>query len=177
MTDHLDSVSHNLAMFASNGKANGSTSNQSQNHGSGRGRNNANRGRGGGMFNHGGSQQQFSPQASHNFSPQNFTYQHSSQGFKHERPTCQICGKSRHQALDYYHRMDFAYQGKNPPIKLAAMASASSAAITNNQDPWLIDTGTSNHLTTNSVISLFNLSTRGQNKLLLGMVDPYQSTI
>ena len=27
MTDHMDSVSHNLAMFASNGKANGNTSN------------------------------------------------------------------------------------------------------------------------------------------------------
>ena len=58
MTDHMDSVSHNLAMFASNGKANGSTSNQSQNHGSGRrgGRNNANRERGGDRFNHGGNQ-------------------------------------------------------------------------------------------------------------------------
>ena len=49
ITDHMDSVSHNLAMFASNGKANGNTSNQSQNHGfgKGRGRNNTNRGRGG----------------------------------------------------------------------------------------------------------------------------------
>ena len=49
ITDHMDSVSHNLAMFASNGKANGNTSNQSQNHGlgRGRGRNNTNRGRGG----------------------------------------------------------------------------------------------------------------------------------
>ncbi|KAK9991904.1 hypothetical protein SO802_026889 [Lithocarpus litseifolius] len=90
MTDHLDLVSHTIAMFASNEKANGSISNQSQNHGSGRGRgrgrgrNNANRGRGGG-------------------------------------------------------RMNFAYQGKNPPTKLAAMASASNAAITNNQNPWLVD--------------------------------------
>ena len=30
ITDHMDSVSHNLAMFASNGKANGNTLNQSQ---------------------------------------------------------------------------------------------------------------------------------------------------
>ena len=37
MTDHMDSVPHNLAMFASNGKANGNTSNQSQNHNSCRG--------------------------------------------------------------------------------------------------------------------------------------------
>ena len=174
MTDHMDSVSHNLAMFASNGKANGSTSNQSQNHGSnrGRGRNNANRGRGGGRFNHGGNQQHFSPQASHNFSSQfqnfspqyvssqNFPQQSSSQGFKHERPSCQICGKSGHQALDCYHRMDFAYQGKNPSQKLAAMASVSNAAITNNQDPWLADSGTSDHLTAN----LNNLSVQSQYK-------------
>ena len=44
-----------------------------------------------------------------------------------------------HQALDCYHRMDFAYQGKNPPTKLSAMALASKAALTNSQDPWLAD--------------------------------------
>ena len=46
ITDHMDSVSHNHAMFASNGKANDNTSNQSQNHGLGRGRG-RNRRRGG----------------------------------------------------------------------------------------------------------------------------------
>ena len=50
---------------------------------------------------------------------------------KNERPTCQICGKAGHIAVDCYHRMDFAYQGKNPPTKLVAMASASNAALTN----------------------------------------------
>uniref|UniRef100_A0A2N9J182 Integrase catalytic domain-containing protein n=1 Tax=Fagus sylvatica TaxID=28930 RepID=A0A2N9J182_FAGSY len=34
------------------------------------------------------------------------------------RPQCQICGKLGHQALDCYHRMDFAYQGRHPPAKL-----------------------------------------------------------
>ena len=29
------------------------------------------------------------------------------------------------------------------------MASASNAAITNNQDPWLADSGTTDHLTAN----------------------------
>ena len=38
MTNHLDSISNSLAMFASNGKAGGNSSHQSQNHGSGRGR-------------------------------------------------------------------------------------------------------------------------------------------
>ena len=161
MTDHLDSVSNSLAMFAFNGKANGSSSHQPQNHGSrrGKGRNNNPRGRGGGKFNHGGNQQ-FSPQASHNFSPQDFSSQNTSQGFKHDRPSCQICGKFGHQALDCYHRMNFAYQGKHPPTKLTAMASASNVAITNNQDPWLADSGTSDHLTAN----LNNLSVQSQYK-------------
>ena len=56
--------------------------------------------------------------------------------------------------------MNFAYQGKNPRTKLAAMASATNAVITNNQDPWLADSGTSDHLTTN----LSNLATQSQYK-------------
>ena len=56
--------------------------------------------------------------------------------------------------------MDFVYQGKNHPTKLATMASASNAAITNNQDPWLADSSTSDHLTTN----LNNLSIQSQYK-------------
>ena len=56
--------------------------------------------------------------------------------------------------------MDFAYQGKNPPTKLAVMASASNAAITNNQDPWLADSSTTNHLTA----ILNNLSLQSQYK-------------
>ena len=134
MTDHLDSVSSSLAMFASHGKQGNNTSYQNHGSGRGRGRNNNSRGRNGGRFSHGGSQQ-FSPhnlsQSSHNFSQsshnfslhefhsQNFPSQNTSQGFKHERPSCQICGKSGHQALDCYHRMNFAYQGKHPPTKLA----------------------------------------------------------
>ena len=40
------------------------------------------------------------------------------------------------------------------------MANASNAAITNNQDPWLVDSGTTDHLTTN----LNNLSLQSQYK-------------
>lgn len=56
--------------------------------------------------------------------------------------------------------MDFAYQDKNPPTKLAVMASAFNAAITNNQDPWLANSGTTDHLTAN----LNNLSLQSQYK-------------
>ena len=56
--------------------------------------------------------------------------------------------------------MDFAFQGKNHPTKLVAMASASNADITNKKDPWLADSGTSDHLTAN----LNNLSLQSQYK-------------
>ena len=39
------------------------------------------------------------------------------------RPICQICGKSGHSALDCYHRIDFAYQGRHAPAKLASMVA------------------------------------------------------
>jgi hypothetical protein len=49
------------------------------------------------------------------------------------RSPCQICGKISHQALDYYHRMDFAYQGRHPPSQLAAMAAATHSATETEQ--------------------------------------------
>jgi hypothetical protein len=48
-----------------------------------------------------------------------------------DRPLC----------IDCYHRMDFAYQGKNPPTKLAAMASASNLQYTQGSETWLTDSG------------------------------------
>uniref|UniRef100_A0A2N9FWX5 Retrovirus-related Pol polyprotein from transposon TNT 1-94-like beta-barrel domain-containing protein n=1 Tax=Fagus sylvatica TaxID=28930 RepID=A0A2N9FWX5_FAGSY len=67
-----------------------------------------------------------------------------------ERPTCQICWKQGHYAIDCYHRMDFAYQGKNAPTKLAAMASASNIQHTQNAETWLTDSGASDHITASS---------------------------
>ena len=72
-----------------------------------------------------------------------------SQG-KSERPTCQICWKIGHYAIDCYHRMDFAYQGKNPPTKLATMANASNLHYTQNSETWLTDSGASDHVTANA---------------------------
>ena len=154
MAENLDSFSHSLAMFASGNKNSTSSHPQPHNHGGsnrGRGKDNGNRGRGGGRFNnsHGGGQHQFfnsQPQQSY-ISPQNAQF--GGQTLKNDRPSCQICGKAGHQALDCYPRMDFAYQGKNPQTKLAAMALASNVALTNCQDPWLADLGTSDHLTAN----------------------------
>ena len=46
--------------------------------------------------------------------------------------------------------MDFAYQGKNPTTKLAAMASASNIRHTQTAETWLTDSGASDHITASS---------------------------
>ena len=75
--------------------------------------------------------------------------QSTAQG-KSEKPTCQICWKQGHYAIDCYHRMDFAYQGKNPTTKLAAMASASNIQHTQFVESWLTDSGAFDHITANA---------------------------
>uniref|UniRef100_A0A2N9FT93 Integrase catalytic domain-containing protein n=1 Tax=Fagus sylvatica TaxID=28930 RepID=A0A2N9FT93_FAGSY len=121
-----------MAMFASAASNNRSSNSQSSfyvhNHQSrGRGRNNASRGRGG-RFN--SNNQYNSEQYNQKYSPPTFNQNNSqsAQKPKGSRPQCQICGKLGHQALDCYHRMDFAYQGRHPPAKLAAMASTSNCS-------------------------------------------------
>ena len=97
--------------------------------GRGRGRNgNRGRGNGGGRWSN-SSPHQFSPYSS-NRNQQNQFFPSQAQGIKTERPTCQICGKIGHLAIDFYHRMDYAFQGQHPPTKLATMATTSNAAIT-----------------------------------------------
>uniref|UniRef100_A0A2N9I5K9 Reverse transcriptase Ty1/copia-type domain-containing protein n=1 Tax=Fagus sylvatica TaxID=28930 RepID=A0A2N9I5K9_FAGSY len=73
-----------------------------------------------------------------------------------------------HYAIDCYHRMDFAYQGKNPPTKLAAMASASNLQHTQNSETWLTDTGAFDHITAN--VSNLNTPTpyQGSNQVTVG---------
>uniref|UniRef100_A0A2N9HY44 CCHC-type domain-containing protein n=1 Tax=Fagus sylvatica TaxID=28930 RepID=A0A2N9HY44_FAGSY len=105
----------------------------------GRGRSNSQRGRGGRFNNH---NQYSSPSQG-----QSTSSQHSQNKPEGSRPQCQICGKLGHQALDCYHRMDFAYQGRHPPAKLAAMASTSNGAQAG--ESWLTDTGATDHLTAN----------------------------
>lgn len=69
--------------------------------------------------------------------------------FQGQKVACQICGKNGRYALDYYHRMNFAYQGRHAPAKLASMAARSMAATSgaNQNQNWLTDTGVSDHIT------------------------------
>ena len=52
----------------------------------------------------------------------------------------------------------FCLPWQNPPTKVVAIASASNATITNNQDPWVADLGTFDHLTAN--LNNFSLQTQ-----------------
>eukprot|EP00268_Persea_americana_P016027 TRINITY_DN17604_c0_g1_i1.p1 TRINITY_DN17604_c0_g1~~TRINITY_DN17604_c0_g1_i1.p1 ORF type:complete len:136 (-),score=27.05 TRINITY_DN17604_c0_g1_i1:1278-1685(-) len=52
------------------------------------------------------------------------SYQNSSPQNSSTGPSCQICNRTGHTALDCYHRMDFSYQGRHPPSQLAAMATS-----------------------------------------------------
>ena len=137
-----------LAMFVSNNHKPNNGFNGGQGYNRGRGRNSFNRGRGGRSFNSYPPQHQTQlPQSSNPTSQP--SSQPGSQG-KSERPTCQICWKIGQYAIDCYHRMDFANQGKNPPTKLAAMANASNLHYTQNSETWLTDSGASDHITANA---------------------------
>jgi hypothetical protein len=61
------------------------------------------------------------------------------------RPACQICGKHGHNALNCYHRMDYTYQGRHPPTKLASMVAQMNADFETKE--WLADSGANAHIT------------------------------
>jgi hypothetical protein len=61
------------------------------------------------------------------------------------RPACQICGKTSHQALDCFHRMDHSYQGRHPPSQLTAMVAHINNSLEDQQ--WFADSGANSHIT------------------------------
>ena len=63
--------------------------------------------------------------------------------------------------------MDYAYQGKHPPTKLAAMATASNACLAQEQ-PWLADSAATDHVTTNLNQLSFPQPYGGQDHLTVG---------
>ena len=120
--------------------------NQNQfNRGMGRGHFNNKGGRGGRGGHHSPQYNQYNP-----FTPPFQPHQSNigSSAPRSNKPSCQICGKLGHIAIDYYHRMDYAYQGKHPPTKLATMATTSNACLAQEQ-PWLADSVATNHVTAN----------------------------
>uniref|UniRef100_A0A2N9H210 Uncharacterized protein n=1 Tax=Fagus sylvatica TaxID=28930 RepID=A0A2N9H210_FAGSY len=155
-TDNSKEIAH-MAMVAN--KSSQPTYNTSSNaqFGGHRGRGrNQNRGRGGygGRFQtsssgRGGGSSQGSFINGGNFSnftlvspnPQSWSSNPSS------RPICQICYKPGHTAIDCYQCMNFSYQGRHPPAKLAAMATATPPSPYPHQTTWISDTGATDHFT------------------------------
>ena len=137
LNDGLEVKDLVFAMATTTPKPSNSGYNQAFNRGRGRSNYNNSGGKGGrGPTNHRSQYQHFNQfqQVQPNASPRS------------ERPSCQICGKLGHIALDCYHRMDYTYQGKYPPTKLAAMATASNACLIQDQ-PWLTDSAATDHVT------------------------------
>ena len=95
---------------------------------------------------HGPAPQQFSTPARNDFP--------SSQ--PSPRVPCQIYGKSSHQALDCFHRMDYAYQGRHPSSQLAAMVAQTNNTL--EEQPWFANSGANAHITS----ELENLSIQPQ---------------
>ena len=63
--------------------------------------------------------------------------------------------------------MDYAYQGKHPPTKLAAMATASNAYVTQDQ-PWLANSAATDHVTSSLNHLSFPKPYHGQDQLTVG---------
>jgi hypothetical protein len=62
--------------------------------------------------------------------------------------------------------MDFAYQSRHPPAKLAAMASTSNGS--QGGDTWLTDTGATDHLTANLNNLQLQAPYQGTEQVLVG---------
>jgi transposase InsO family protein len=96
------------------------------------------------MAKHGSFLQQENP----NLQLQRQGNQSSNTDFPSSQPPwapCQICGKTSHSALDCFHRMDYAYQGRHPPPQLAAMVAQTNSTF--EEKPWFADSGANAHIT------------------------------
>ena len=58
---------------------------------------------------------------------------------------CQIYGITNYLAIDCFHRMDYAFQGRNPPTQLAAMVAHTNSTYVEQQ--WFANSGANAHIT------------------------------
>eukprot|EP00268_Persea_americana_P013925 TRINITY_DN16169_c0_g1_i2.p1 TRINITY_DN16169_c0_g1~~TRINITY_DN16169_c0_g1_i2.p1 ORF type:complete len:660 (-),score=55.01 TRINITY_DN16169_c0_g1_i2:23-2002(-) len=103
---------------------------------------------------HSGPPQQGGPQQQSPTGPPTPSFPGQYQQHDHH-PHCQICQKVGHTAIDCYHRMDFAYQGRIPSSRLAAMVASPGF---DDQSTWYADASATHHITSN----LSNLDIRSR---------------
>ncbi|KAG8638064.1 hypothetical protein MANES_15G187901v8 [Manihot esculenta] len=110
-----------------------------------RGRGRANRGNRGGFSSRGRG---FTPAGRYNANSNNFMKEKGANGKQQEKgdkPTCQICGKMNHTALECWYRFDYSYQTENLPQALATLT-------TNDYDSsQYMDSAATSHMTNNPV--------------------------
>ena len=76
---------------------------------------------------------------------------------------CQICGKPRHTALNSWHWVNQGYQLENAAQALAAMS------ISNSQNEgWFLDTGATQHMTSDNGKLIDCKPYFGSNKIMVG---------
>ncbi|KAL5729361.1 hypothetical protein ACHQM5_002330 [Ranunculus cassubicifolius] len=87
-------------------------------------------------------------------------------------PVCQICHRPRHTAINYYHRMNQAYEGRVPTQKLSVMAAISqsspSAPHTNTATTWVTYTGASIHITVDLANLVVHEDYHGKYQVVVG---------
>ena len=80
------------------------------------------------------------------------------------RPTCQVCGRQGHIAINCYHRFDRAFQ--SPPSNSLTVMVALPNTIA---DPsWYFDSGASTHVTNNPDNLSFKSYYNGHDKVTVG---------
>lgn len=78
---------------------------------------------------------------------------------------CQICNIISHAALDCFHRMNYSFQGRNPPAQLAAM----TASLNQGGDHiWCTDSGATNYITNDLNNLSIHSNYQGTNKVAVG---------
>lgn len=88
------------------------------------------------------------------------------------RPSCQICQKRGHTAVDCFDRMNYAFSGRIPPQQLQAMLadrySTSNTNSSSTQSSWVADTGATSHIT--NELQNLNITTdyNGSDKVFVG---------
>lgn len=90
------------------------------------------------------------------------------------RPCSQICNRIGHTTLDCYHRMDYSFQGKNPPEKLVVMATSYNPV---GEQTWFVDSGATNHITNDLRNLSIHLGYQGTDKVSIGILNSGSSVI
>uniref|UniRef100_A0A803P6J6 CCHC-type domain-containing protein n=1 Tax=Cannabis sativa TaxID=3483 RepID=A0A803P6J6_CANSA len=103
----------------------------------------------------------------------------ANRGGRGNRPVCQLCGRVGHTAQKCYHRFDITYNG--PPTQGASPSNSSSdnpqanipesSILEESPGTWYLDTGETNHLTSDNQQLNNSTDYKGKAKVVVGNGD------